>query len=303
MSIVRLDKETFFNKDGSVLELGYIYIGQPNTDPRTYPKTVTLQDSGGSQFTASQPLRTGSGSNGAGKIVYNGQPITASVDGEHSILILNSAGGQVDYTASYDPGSASAATTGDTIRVGLLLDDIKGFDVSVGDVVRNVGKLIATDALGADWLVVSATGSPGDDVDLIDFDNGLQGRRDKSKLYRASKQVWSGSATEVNVNLLSDTSPGIYIVVAPILFGVEYLLASRVDLSTTTAVIVGSSLGLASDVGGGIINSGCITCQVTLSGPNKIIKVTSRYVEIDTSGPSFSVVSEDATITAIYKFL
>jgi hypothetical protein len=47
-----------------------------------------------------------------------------------------------------------------------------------------VGKLTATDDLGADWLVASATGSPGDDIDLIDFTNGLQGQRDKSRIYR-----------------------------------------------------------------------------------------------------------------------
>ena len=178
--IVQSDKEVFFDNEGNVLESGYIYIGQPSTDPKlaANQKTVTFKDAGGSEFTAIQPLRTI-----GGKIAYNGLPIIATVEGEHCILIQDSAGNQVDYSASV--GAADAVdVAAETIRVGLILDDVKAFDVSVGDVVRNVGESVATDSLGADWLVVSATGSPGDDVDLIDFDNGLQGRRDKSKVYR-----------------------------------------------------------------------------------------------------------------------
>lgn len=180
MNPVQSDKKLFLDNAGVALSNGYIYVGQPGTDPRTNPKTVTFQDAGGSQFTAQQPLRTL-----GGKIVYNGQPITALVDGEHSLMIRDSADNQVDYSASVNIGSGGGSVDlGDTIRVGLVLDDVKAFDVSVGDVVRSVGKLVATDSLGADWLVISATGGAGDDVDLIDFDNGLQGQRDKSKVYR-----------------------------------------------------------------------------------------------------------------------
>lgn len=183
MSQLQSDKHVFADNSGAPLENGSIYVGQPSTDPRQIAnrKTVTFHDSSGASFTAAQPLRTI-----GGKICYNGRPIAASVDGAHSMLILNSAGVQVDYAASITPDSGgSPVTLGDTIRVGLVLDDVKLFDVSVGDVVRNVGKLTATDALGADWLVISSTGGPGDDIDLIDFDNGLQGLREESKIYRS----------------------------------------------------------------------------------------------------------------------
>lgn len=180
MNIIQNDKRVFFDADGNLLENGYVYIGQPSTYPleAANRKTVTFEDNSGSQFTASQPLRTIKG-----KIVYNGQPIKALVDGEHSMLVLDANQTQIDYSASIVPSSTDAAT-GSTIQVGLTLSDVKAIDVSVGDVCRSVGKITATDGLGADWLVISATGSPGNDVDLIDFDNGLQGQVDLSKIYR-----------------------------------------------------------------------------------------------------------------------
>lgn len=180
MTPIEPPKHPFHDNDGNLLNNGYIYIGQPNTAAQNpvNQKTVTFRDAGGGEFTAQQPLRTING-----KISYNGQPITALVEGNHSMLILDSAESQVDYIGLIE---AAAVVEGDSgsIQVGLLLSDIKAFDVSVGEVVRNVGELTAIDDNGADWLVVSATGSPGDDVDLIDFDNGLQGVRDKSKVYR-----------------------------------------------------------------------------------------------------------------------
>lgn len=179
--ILQSDKRVFFDNDGNVLENGYIYVGQPGTNPATVAnrKTVTFTDAGGSSFTAQQPLRTI-----GGKIVYNGLPIIATVDGEHSLLVRDSNENQVEYSSSItDTGGGGSVDLSDTIRVGLVLDDVKGFDVAVGDVVRSVGSVTATDNLGADWLVISSTGNPGDDVDLIDFYNGLQGSRDKSKVY------------------------------------------------------------------------------------------------------------------------
>lgn len=182
MTPIRSPKYMFFDKQGDPLESGYIYIGQPNTAPQNAAnqKTVTFQDDGGSQFTATQPLRTV-----AGRISYNGQAIMALVDGEHSMLVLDSNSSQVEYAASIVPsGTGAALDLSSTIQVGLTLVDIKAFDVSVGDVCRSVGRITATDGLGSDWLVISATGTPGDDVSLIDFDNGLQGQLDMSKIYR-----------------------------------------------------------------------------------------------------------------------
>jgi hypothetical protein len=173
MTPIETNKTVFFDSDGSVLEGGKIYIGQPGTDPRTNAKTVTFRDAGGSEFTAAQPLNTLNG-----RIVYNGKPIVALVDGEHSMLVINSANVQVDYSRSVNSGgTAGAGIVGflDLIRVGLTLPAIKLFNVNVGESVRNVGKVTATDSLGANWLVISASGTPGNDQTIIDFSNGLQG--------------------------------------------------------------------------------------------------------------------------------
>ena len=48
MTPIQTNKPVFFDDEGDVLEGGQIYIGQPGTDPRTNPKTVTLRDPGGS---------------------------------------------------------------------------------------------------------------------------------------------------------------------------------------------------------------------------------------------------------------
>lgn len=175
MTPVQTNKPVFFDDEGNVLEGGTIYVGQPNTDPRTNPKTVTFRDSGGSEFTAPKKIQTV-----AGRIAYNGKPIVALVDGEYSMLVLDAGGKELDYYRSISPsdsGSGGIADFSEVTRVGLTLSEVKAFDVSVGDVVENVGKTTATDGLGEEWLAVGATGSPGDDVDLIDFDNGLQGQR------------------------------------------------------------------------------------------------------------------------------
>ena len=228
MTPLETNKPVFFDVDGEPLEGGKIYIGQPNTDPRTNAKTVTFRDAGGATFTAKQPLKTI-----AGRVVYNGKPIVALVDGEYSMLIFNSSGVQVDYEASVNSEAGSALDLSETIRVGLVLDDVKAFDVSVGDVVRNIGQSTATNYDGKDWLVVSSTGSPGDDDTLIDFTNGLQGReittyirtedfnpapiaaeiKDGSFSPASPTSVWTGSTSSgVAMSALSETGTGWYII-------------------------------------------------------------------------------------------
>lgn len=180
-SPVQSDRKLFTDRYGNPLN-GSVYVGQPGKNPKPAANqvTVTFKDDAGNTFTASQPLLLV-----GGKIVYNGLPIAALVDGEYSLLVLDSNGTQVEYSASIVPSEAGGGgTVFDSIKVGLTLSEVKALDAAVGDVCRSVGKLTATDDLGADWLVTSATGSPGDDIDLIDFTNGLQGQRDKSRIYR-----------------------------------------------------------------------------------------------------------------------
>lgn len=234
MTPIQSSKTVFFDNSGNVLENGYIYIGHPSTNPQVSgnQKPVTFEDSSGYQFTASQPLRTI-----AGRIVYNGRPITALVDGVHSMLILNSASVQIEYTASITPSdTAGTVDLSDTIRVGLTLDAVKAFDVVVGDVVRSVGSATATDGLGADWLTISATGGAGDDVDLIDFDNGLQGQRDVSKLYR--REDIGTHVLDSPVAIISSTDATAYrnvwtsVNLNPSVPNTAHAALVRVDLST-----------------------------------------------------------------------
>ena len=184
MNPIRTNKPVFFGDDGEVLKSGNIYIGQPNQWPLSFPKTVTFQDSAGSQFTAQQPLKT----NNQGRIEYNGKAVIALVDGDYSILVRDRNGVTVGegYTPFVENTDGGGEPSDGVTQVGLLLSDIKQFNVTPGETVRNVGKLTALDGLGADWLVVSSTGGPGDDVDLIDFANGTQGRRNASFAYGKS---------------------------------------------------------------------------------------------------------------------
>ena len=207
MTPIETNKPVFFDVDASPLNDGEIYIGQPGTDPRTNAKTVTFRDAGGSEFTAQQPLRTNNG-----RIVYNGKPIVALVDGEYSMLVFNSSGEQVDYAQSVNSEAAAEIDLSETIRVGLTLADIKAFDVAVADTVENVGKVSATDDLGGRWLAISATGTSGDDVNLIDFNNGLQGQRIREE--QTPRLVWSGSANFVPIADLDEGGAGFYWITA-----------------------------------------------------------------------------------------
>lgn len=312
MTPIQSSKTVFFDNSGKVLENGYIYIGQPSTNPQVSgnQKMVTFEDSSGYQFTASQPLRTI-----AGRIVYNGRPITALVDGVHSMLILNSASVQIEYTASITPSdTAGTVDLSDTIRVGLTLDAVKAFDVAVGDVVRSVGRATATDSLGADWIAISATGVAGDDVDLIDFDNGLQGQREKSKLYPdsvlpfvadqtfnpdAPAQVWAGSSTSVSVAALSINGPGFYIVEAD--SGAQFLFASAYGLSSITNNLYGSSYSTIS-TGPSPFTVTSAYLYISYQGANKFIRVYKYQYDINNAGTVLTNRTETPlTITKIFK--
>jgi hypothetical protein len=232
MNPIQTNKPVFFGNDGDVLKSGRIYIGQPNQYPISFPKTVTFQDSSGAQFEAQQPLRT----NDQGQISFNGKAIIALVDGNYSLLVQDRNGVQINdgYTPFVSNPGEAEINLGSVTQVGLLLSDIKLLDVTPGDTVRNVGKITATDGLGADWLVVSNTGNPADDETLIDFANGTQGQRIGNVVYfkdldpsliaapikdgtfspNSPTLVWSGSETTgVDMASLSEGGTGMYILV------------------------------------------------------------------------------------------
>jgi hypothetical protein len=172
MKPIRTNKPNFFADDGRVLQNGFVFIGLPNQDPRNFPKTVTFQDSAGGRFTAAQPLRT----NAQGQIAYNGKAIVALVDGNYSMLVLDS--NQVQIRDGWTPlvEDVGQPDPNDAIPSYPTLAAIKALSPNPGDYLRSIGNITEDDRNGADWLVTSNTGTPGNDTTLIDFPNGTQGR-------------------------------------------------------------------------------------------------------------------------------
>lgn len=176
MSLLNTNKLTWFENDGAPLVLGYVYVGQSGLDPQVpaNQKTVTFTDSQGNSFTAAQPLRT----NEDGRMQWNGKAIEATVDGDYSLLILDSNKKEINGGWIKTVSASESGGSGDLENYreyGLVLGDVKKIDVSVGETVASIGKDLASDGLGANWLVVSPTGSVANDETIIDFDNGLQG--------------------------------------------------------------------------------------------------------------------------------
>ena len=176
MNVIRTNKPNWFGNNGESLQSGYIYIGQPNQDPVTNQKTVTFEDSQGNQSTAAQPLRT----NSQGIIQLNDKAIIALVDGDYSILMLDSSQTEIKdgYIPLIEPSdTGSTADLTNYRKYQLTLATLKQQAVLVGQSVGNTGKTTADDGINQNWFVVSNTGNPADDDLLIDFDNGLQGER------------------------------------------------------------------------------------------------------------------------------
>lgn len=280
MTPLQTNKPVFF--DGDTPLNGTIYVGQPGTDPRTNPKTVTLQDSGGAQFAATQPLVVLDG-----KVVYNGKPIVALVDGEFSALIFDGAGRQVDYIRAYAPAEGgSGVDFSEVTRTGLTLTEIKGYDAAVGDTLENVGLSSAEDGRGGKWLVKSSTGSAGDDVFLIDLDNGLQAMRiDQTGSY--PKLVWSGSQLSVPLSALDDGGSGLYVVEAG---GYSGIIPVNVLDSKFSRGLINVDLG-----------SGFLAVtSVRFSGPtSQAFTAVTQEINNITTSPATS--ETNLNITAIYK--
>ena len=133
----------FTDIDGNPLELGNIYIGQPNLDPQTSPKNaywdaaMTLQ--------ASQPIQTR-----GGYPVRSGTPARIYVDGDYSIKV-NNRNGTLIYSAptrteqldsavvNYTPsGTGAVATT--------VQSKLRGTAISVFDFMSDAQR---TDAMSA----------------------------------------------------------------------------------------------------------------------------------------------------------
>lgn len=97
MSIVNVNPFPVVNNvDGTPLDQGYLYFGQPNLDPQANIKTVYWD--AGFLFPADQPIRT------AGGRVFNQGSIAALyVNGNYSMRCLDSNGQQVFINMNVTP--------------------------------------------------------------------------------------------------------------------------------------------------------------------------------------------------------
>ena len=80
----------FVDTQGLALDEGYIWIGQPNKDPRQYPVSIYFDKA--LTIPAAQPLRT----NG-GYIVRGNAPTFLYINGNYSVLVQDKKGTQVFY--------------------------------------------------------------------------------------------------------------------------------------------------------------------------------------------------------------
>lgn len=97
----------FTDTNGDALDAGYVYIGEANKDPRQYPVSVYYDFE--TTIPAMMPLRTSSG-----YIVRNGSPTFLFVNGNYSVMVLDSRGRQIYYVPNFLLiGNQSAVTPSD----------------------------------------------------------------------------------------------------------------------------------------------------------------------------------------------
>lgn len=94
----------FTDTNGDPLAGGYVYFGLANQDPRQYPAVVYYDKA--LTLPVVQPLRTT-----AGYLSRNGSPTNVYMNGDCSVLVLDSAQRQVSYAAQWQ-GVADAAAAG-----------------------------------------------------------------------------------------------------------------------------------------------------------------------------------------------
>lgn len=142
MSFVALGIQYFVNPyNGKPVYNGYIYIGEPDTDPtiEANQKAITLKQENGVEVATTQPVRTGAG----GVPMYNNSPVQIIVDGNYSLLVQDSYQQQVYFV----PSGASLSTLGSiTVRRQLytavggetVINMINGFAYTPGQNDLNV---------------------------------------------------------------------------------------------------------------------------------------------------------------------
>lgn len=92
----------FSDLNGDALDEGYVWIGQPNKDPRSYPVTVYIDEA--LTIPAAQPLRTN-----AGYIVRGNAPTFLFIAGNYSILVEDKTHRQIFYVEDALKGGSGSS--------------------------------------------------------------------------------------------------------------------------------------------------------------------------------------------------
>lgn len=127
----------FTDLKGDALDEGYIWIGQPNKNPQSFPVTVYLDAA--LTIPAAQPLRTN-----AGYIVRGNSPTFLYINGNYSVLVEDKKHRQVYYIADFLLTGNSGAVSQDDLSN--TTDPYKGAGI-VGRmplIIENVTELRAT---------------------------------------------------------------------------------------------------------------------------------------------------------------
>lgn len=116
--IMQINPFDFFtDSHGDALDAGFIYIGEPNKDPRQYPVAAFYDVA--LTIPAAMPLRTSNG-----YIVRSGSPTFLYIDGNYSILVQDKNHRQIYYVADFLMiGSGQAASKADLANA---IDPAKG---------------------------------------------------------------------------------------------------------------------------------------------------------------------------------
>lgn len=141
----------FFELSGLPLNNGNLYFGQPNLNPITNPIQVYWDDA--ATQTAAQPIKTLNG-----YPVRSGSPAQIFIDGDYSLLIVDSKGRQVLYSKT----SASVNSSASVLQaLNQFISDLSSFASSVvgaGKVGFNWALNYAANTIG--WGVRTAENLP-----------------------------------------------------------------------------------------------------------------------------------------------
>ena len=153
---------------GKPVYLGYIYIGEPNTDPEVVinQKQVTMSESctcSDGSTPIAQPIRTGAG----GVPEFNGSSIALFTEGNYSIKVLNSKGDQVYYSGNVRDGEPLTLNNTEIVLNFSTLSEAVSADYATAGAAANLKERTTGNGGGAMWDYVLASSVTTNTFDVV----------------------------------------------------------------------------------------------------------------------------------------